>query len=269
MFVALSVTQRNLNPWGRLLYRHKKPLMHLEPAAYLGRRYAILHVERFGSMDWPQVRRICGLYADRLLCPRDCLPPTDCPLPRPSFPRFTQELLLQTACAIAAQCGLPLYRRVLGLYDPAGAWAPMLFPLLHHYTVIRVVTHATAAYQAAAHRMITELGAPVLVGDDIAALADCALVLCPDTAIDIAHLTCPILLAAPPTQAKAPVHWLVPYAIRPTENLWRQCPPGITPHDFAGALYEFSGLPASAFTVGQLVKNYQIVDFSIAIQAIN
>ena len=265
MFVTLTVQERQLGFWGRLLGKGRHPALQLDTADCLGARYAVLQAESYGQPDWTQIERICGTYANRVLLPQGFCPPPDSRLRTPTFPRFTRRLLLLAACALTTHSGLPLYRRVLGLIDSDAAYTDMLFPLLHHCTAVKVLTQATAGYTQAAERMMHALGAPVLLAEEAAALTDCFLLLAPggippQDIPALAQLPCPVLAAA----SRPGMDCLVPHGVRPIAAIHSRCPPGIAPQDFTAALYEFSGLAPTAFVPDKLLTNHQLLDIPTA-----
>jgi hypothetical protein len=186
-------------------------------------------------------------------------------IPPPELPRFGQRVLLETACTIALRSGLPMYRRVLGLADPAGELAGLLPTLLRYYACVKVATGNLTHYAAQSERMMRELGAPVLVGCDPDSMGDCALTL----AADASHL---------PKPPKMPVLCLRGFPggmpcitapeITPPAEIAAACPPGIAPHLFAGALYEYSGVEAMRFTATAMLCDYRRTGLTEAVDAI-
>jgi hypothetical protein len=271
VFVALELIDREIGGLLRKIReRLVRPVMWLDAEECLGGRYAVLHVETSGGkIDWEAVERICGSYAAKLLLPENLELPTGGRLRRLSLQRFGEQVLLKTACELVDRTKMPMYRRVLGLIDPAGSYTDMLSGLLKHFTSVKVLTEETQIYREASDRMMEELGAPVLLAEDFGSFRDCVLVVAPAAVYTDkeASLPCPVLcgdsfVAAGRFECISGLEATVREPVRAC------CPRGILLHDFAGALYECCGVDASDFLPESLLYNYRLTDMDEAVAAV-
>lgn len=193
-----------------------------------------------GDLDWGKISAI----AEPILLPDNLLLPPDSGIQALPCPKYEQQLLLETVCAIVARSRIPIYRRVLGLIDPDGGFADMLPQLLRHYAMIRVLTRASLRYAQIAENMMAEMGAPVIYGEDADVLAGCVLILAPGQALGRGYPV-PVLAGSQfcPPPGCIPITGLCP-EVRP--EICRQTPPGISPHRFAAALYDYGEVAAAA-----------------------
>ena len=167
---------------------------------------------------------------------------------------------------MSKQAGLPLYRRILGLADPGGEFAEMLPVLLRYYSCVKVHTENLELYLAESERMMSELGAPVLVGCELESLDDCMLILArgglnpPPNA--------PVMC---PSGFPGGSPCITSLQISPPDEIIAACPPGISPQTFAGALYEFSGIDSHAgikFAATAMLCDYRRVGIAEAFRLI-
>jgi hypothetical protein len=271
VFVALELIDReNGGLWQKLRARLVRPTMWLDAGECLGGRYAVLHIETSGGkIDWEAVERICGSYAAKLLLPENLEPPTDGRLRRLSLRRFGEQVLLKTACELVARTKMPMYRRVLGLVDPAGNHASLLPGLLRHYTSVKVLTEETQWYRDISDQMMEDLGAPVLLAEDFGSFRDCVLVVAPSAVYTDreAALPCPIL-CGDAFVAAGRFARISGLQATVRESVRECCPRGIRPHDFAGALYECCGADTSDFLPESLLYDYRLTDMAEAVAAV-
>lgn len=271
MFVALElISPQKQGVWGKVVRLLRRPKTTLEQVDALGVRYGVLRavVREDGGLDWPLVEELAGRFANRLLLPDHLELPPDSLLGALSCPEFQKKTLVATACHIIQQTRMPLYRRVLGLIDLDGSCADLLFPLLQQYCTVHVVTHRPDIYHAAAGDMMEQLGAPVLVGDQLTLLSQCVLVLATgDVPDQTTPLPCPVLEGSPPpTQRQWDV--ITDLRVSPPQEVASLCPPGISPHRFAAALFEYCGLPTEDFAAAQVVYNHAAVPISYIIDLV-
>lgn len=240
MFVSLEITQPvPQGILGRLRGILSRPKAWVEPRECCGGQYVSLcfNLGKNGP-NWENIQRLAEEYAPLVLVPEGLNPPESSGLsvytPTSGFRR---QVLLHTACEMIALTKMPMYRRVLGLIDVDGDWADQLFPLLRHYTSIKVVTRNLSRYRFAGEQMMEELGAPVLVGEQLSSLSDCVLVLSP---VDFSsqedfRLPCPVLTGGTCSLRYRPLLMEKPEVGLPR---FAEAPPGIPEHLFAAALYE-------------------------------
>lgn len=254
MFVTLELQQPNRR--GLLKYASAllpRPRPEVAERDAFGVRYALIRAQlRGGEPDWQAVEAAAGRYAGRMLFPDDVSPPPGSGMRAVSCPRFELRVLCDTACELVKRTRMPMYRRVLGLFDPQAEYSELLYPLLHHYTTIRVVTADPRLYDDAADRMLEQLGAPVLLGTDSSAFADCVLVLAPGTPAAPLKLRppCPVLSTAP-LPLPGGDNFYAPEAVVQPE-IAALCPPGTSPRHFAAALHDYCEVDVGSYTADRL-----------------
>lgn len=246
LFACLQVYSRRPSGLaGRLIHLLKKPETRLEYAHALGADFGVVHAENKGrGPDWEAVSRLLRPQIRCLIAPEEWPVPQELEL-EADVGDFERRMLLLAACRLADRTRMPLYRRVLGLYDPPGILAEELLTLLRYFSSVRVVTQNLERYEEMATLALEELGAPVMLGSDPSDFSDCILLLCPQAVKRPLALlpSCPVLaggffadeggcnlLSSP--QAALGRH--------------RSCvPPGIAPHAFAAVFFccENSFLP--------------------------
>lgn len=255
MFVALETTGPGPNGiFGGILGILTKPKARLETRKVLGAVYGvIIAAEPSRAADWRRVAELAGRYADRVLLPDgiDASPVVS----EPAFPRFERLVLLKTAVELIKQTRMPMYRRVAGLIDEDGRYADFLFPLLHHYTAVKVLTGRPGHYSEEADRMMEELGAPVILCEDYSALTDCALIIAPDGIAFCEKLCCPVLSKKPP-KTRQESEFITDLTVIPEPELAAACPVGIDQHKFLAALYEYCGVEAASRPAGMVTWRY-------------
>jgi len=260
VFVSLEITRPvSRGILGRLKGILSKPKAWVEPRECCGGQYASLCFDpgKTGP-DWEKIRRLAEEYAPFVLAPEGLAPPEDSGL-RVYNPTsgFRRQVLLHTTCEMIALTKMPMYRRVLGLIDTDGDWADQLYPLLRHYTSVKVVTKNLSRYRFAADQMMEELGAPVLVGEQLSSLSDCVLVVAPGdfSSREDFRLPCPVLtggvceLRYRPLLVEKPEVGLPRFAGPP--------PPGIPEHLFAAALYELCDVDGISLTAKRLLLGHK------------
>ena len=271
MFIALEQAEKK--PEGvlsRLRGILIRPRLWLEPAKCLGGRYALLKWEGRGEPDWNAVENICGTYANRLLLPEGMSPPPESRAKRLSMPGYENRVLMKTACEIIDRTRMPMYRRVLGFVDMGADYAFMLDKLLMHFTAVKVLTKNSGAYEEASAHIMDSLGAPMMLAGDLSSLDDCVLILSPGSVFtDMpAPRRCPVM-AGGPFVANGKFCLINGLVAEPFREAIDECPDGINPHEFAGALYEYCGVEATSFIAGKLLYDYQIIGLDGAVARIN
>lgn len=271
MFVALELVEQDTagqGIFGSIFNILTRPKPWLEKAEFLGARYGVIHAaDGARGPDWEAIEALAGRFAGRMLLPGGLTPPPGSAIARPPCPRFEKKVLLATACELIRRTRMPMYRRILGVIDPEAAHTDLLFPLLRHYTSVRVVTGNLERYEQAAARMMEELGAPVLVGSAVSLLEGCVLILAPGAAGPEGALPCPVLAGegfpALPGQER-----IESLRAGVTAELAARCPGGIAPHRFAAALHDLCGADPGVYVAEQMRFGYKSCTLPEAAQAI-
>lgn len=255
---------------GSFLRALKKPQIASEALDWDGTGYLLIRARpsRRGP-DWDRICEAAGRWADRLLLPESLQQAENCPIRPVRFEAFDREVLLQTACELANRTRMPMYRRVLGLVDEEGRYGEMLFPLLHHYTAVKVLTGAQSYYEALGEEMMERLGAPVQLCREPAGFSDCVLLLIPgEIPLPASYRPpCPVLTGPAPQQRQGWDVFFSPQVDIPPDK--PQPPPGISPHRFAGALYEFAAVRVkSRLAASRILYNYRSVGLTQAAGAL-
>lgn len=258
MFACLKVTRHTPQGiMGRFSAALKKSKTELYSAKALGREFLVVVAnEGPKGIDWREICDLLSPFTRRLLTPQDHPPPEGCGLVGADFPDFEWQVLLHTACSVVDRTGIPLPRRILGLYDPAGLAADALPTLLRHYASARVVTQQLNRYRAKAAQVMEEMGAPVMLGNDPTDFADCLLLLCPVPPKESLPLPpyCPVLATRDFPGRKRSKVFTAPRVLLPAAEV-QHIPPGIDAHDFAGALYEHYGVLPPRLSADKLLIN--------------
>ncbi len=245
--------------WGiRSLFSMARTRTELFSARALGAEFFLLEaqVNRRGRPDWEAVARLARPLTRYLLTPIGYEPPEHLGFSPPVFTAFERRVLLQCACDLINDNRMPLYRRILGLYDPQGELAEELLFLLRHYISVRVVTHNLTAYQRTADLAMEELGAPVMLGEEPSDFADCVLLLCPGDVTEALPLlpACPVLAGGVFADFQGCNVFSAPRVSAPTPHL-AQLPRGSDFHTFAGAVFHSYGFWLPELRSGQLFIN--------------
>jgi len=243
---------------GRALGFPARPKVSAEHKTFLSAEYLQLTTwpDRKGQVDWLSLRRAAPDNLRVLLAPDSHPPPPDSGFISPRLEGFEVHLLLRTACALTA--GIPIYRRVIGLLDPAGSAAWMLPALLAHYSSARVCSQNRAVYRAAGEEMMASLGAHVGLSDH---LSGCLLVLVPNSG-DLglsARCPCPVLTAGSYAGGNG-MTVFSDFSVLREED----APPGLSPSLFAAALWELCGVPLGESGARTLRINGRRVDIQTA-----
>ncbi len=245
VFSALHVIPRGQGGiFSRLHSILTKPKTWAEPKEINGANYSVIYAETdsSGQPDWRKVEYLAKDWSRWVVLPQalqDSLP-TGSTLRVFNGEQFAADMLLHTACELIRQTRMPMYRRALGILDPQGNNAHMLYTLLKHYTLIKVVTNNLPLYEDAAEQMMDELGAPVLLSNQLSFLSDCVLVLAPEafSSQEDVRLHCPVLCHS---ESSLKLQYRCDTLTQPLPALPKggECPEQIDPALFAGALYTF------------------------------
>lgn len=267
MFVALEIAgQKNSGIFGSVLNILTKQKARIEAHQIFGASYGVISTPPLSRpSDWNKIASLSDRYGDRLLLPAGLIPPP--PLKAAVFPRYERLVLLKTACEIIKRTRMPMYRRIAGLADEHGEYADFLYPLLQHFTAVKVLSKNTLLYAAQAEKMMEELGAPVLLREDISAFSDCVLMIAPEGVSLTQRLRCPVLSKSPPKREQ-PGDFISDLRAIPSAQLAAACPAGIDPHDFSAALYEYCGVDSINFLAGQLQINCRQADLVQAVKTV-
>jgi len=159
---------------------------------------------------------------------------------------------------------MPMYRRVVGILDSRGAHGGMLPELLKYYTTAKIYTHNTPYYRQAAQAMMEEYGAPVQLCELPEGLLDCVLVLAPSgvEGCEAVRFLGPVLSPRDTLRAPAAFDHVTELRVLPSPPMRELVPRAVSPHRFAGALYEFCGVNMAGFVAGCAMLNSTRVEFS-------
>lgn len=271
MFVVLELAERKnrgiISSVLNMLTRSKAGL--IEASAFGARYLQLTAPARDGLPDWDEVAELSGRLSKRMVMPDGLTPPPDSPIRPLACPNYEKRVLLETACELVKRTRMPMYRRSLGLIDPDGLHADLLFELLKHYTSVRVVTRSIDTYRQAADDMMERLGAPVRMGSSLSILDGCVLILAPGAAFGEGggKYPCPVLAGSVFTPA---VHCGLITGLRPpvSAELRGQCPPGIEPHRFAAALYEDQGVETGGYIARRVLYDYRETGLDDAVKEV-
>lgn len=229
----------------KALGRLTKPKTLVCEKSAFGAGYFLITAQIKGNraVDWHAVKNHIPPSVRVLLTPGSHPPPEELGFPPPYFPDFEQQVLLRTACALIQIADIPIYRRVLGLLDKTGEHSWMLPQLLCHYSCVRVLTENTGHYEIVAEDIMEQMGAPVQFSSSPGDFSDCALVLSPKDGADVLSKipACPVLAGRPFSGAGKGTTFSG-LRVLPESEAPAQIPPGICPHEFAGALWELYGI---------------------------
>lgn len=232
---------------GRLRKAVSKPNTELYSASALGKEYLVVSAEegRHG-FNWTEIAQLLRPFTRCLLTPSGVSIPSGVDLTGGPFPAFERRVLLQTATTLVEQSRMPVYRRVLGIYDPLGLLADELLGLLRHFASARVVTQALSLYQTSVASALEELGAPVMLGTEPSDFADCVLLLCPAPVEEPLPIlpACPVLAGGSFADGRGCNVFSAPRVRLPAWEV-KDIPPDIDAHDFSGALFEHWGIAPS------------------------
>lgn len=268
MFVALTAAESG-RIFSGILNILTKPKASIEAREALGAVYGVIVAGLpMRAADWRRVAELADRYADRMLIPDGLEPPP--PIARAVFPRYERRVLLQTAVEIIKRTRMPMYRRIAGLVDMSGGYADFLYPLLRHYTSVKVITGRPALYEEQAERMMRELGAPVMVCENYSSLGDCVLIIAPDgigTGATDGGIKCPVLSVRPPSENR-PGDFITDLRVAAPPEILSICPCGIDPHQFMAALYEYCGVESVGFTAGRMMFRYREENLTRVVAAV-
>ena len=265
MFVVLEIATEN---HGGFIGRIFKSAPRAETRMAFGARYgAIISRPASKQSDLERILNLAGRYADRLLLP-DCVTPPQV-ITKPCFTQYDNAVILKTAIEIIKLSRMPMYRRTAGLVDLKGGYSGFLYPLLHHYTSVKVLSGNTALYEDESAKMMYELGAPVSLIEDYTAFSDCVLVLAPDGIETSESLKCPVLSRKPPSSPQFSDFITDLRVIPPSGAASEDFPKGIDKHDFLAALYEYCGVSSVCFPAGRMIFKYRECEVLEIVSAVN
>lgn len=268
MFAALVMEESEKAGWPLRLWRRlypPSPQASREEA--LGTLYLCLkaQADHAGRLPWERLAQLAGRMGRRLVLPQGVLPPEQSGLGIFEPDRWNRAVALCTAQAVFDRCGLPLYRRRIGLVDPEGAGGALVEPLLRYCSEVWVCSEALEGYQHLADEMMDRYGASVLLTSSLKLLAHLPLLLAPYPCT-LQGLTSDALLLAP---SGAEWSGRVVTHLQPAAAALPAPPPGIAPALFAAALYELNGvaalgtLPAAtACCRGRCVSLQQLAEYT-------
>lgn len=242
----------------RGLFSLARTRTELFSARALGAEFLLLEaqVNRKGKPDWDAVARLTRPLTRYLLTPVGMEPPEHLGFAPTVFNEFERRVLLQCACDLVNDNRIPLFRRILGLYDPQGELAEDLLYLLHHYTSVRVVSHNLEAYQESADLVMEELGAPVMLGEEPSDFSDCILLLCPGDVAEALPLlpACPVLAGGIFADFQGCNVFSAPRVSANSPHI-SQLPRGSDFHTFAGAVFHSHGVWLPQLKLARLLIN--------------
>ncbi|WP_123811014.1 hypothetical protein [Hydrogenoanaerobacterium saccharovorans] len=241
LFAVLRVEkQKSEGIFARLLHRMKQRKITAETVNTPFGSYVLLTA---GSehVDWDKVAALCGRAGKNLVMSRCLCPPEDSSIGRFEPTALTSKVLRNTCVEIIRRSKLPLYRKIITLVDPMARYVDFVPELLYHCITVKVVTTQVECYNRLSEHLMEELGASIVVTDDMDSFGGSVLVICPDSnPADKIVTTVPVLTAGTIDGGFA-CKLVGDLQIQPRGELAACTPKGIAPLDFAGALYELNG----------------------------
>ncbi|WP_312640550.1 hypothetical protein [Hydrogenoanaerobacterium sp.] len=241
LFAVLRIEkQQDEGIFARLLHRMKQRKMKAEAVDTPFGSYALLTAQSM-QVDWDKVDALCGRAGRNLVLPRQLSIPEGYALRRFVPTALTLRVLCNTCVEIIRHSKLPLYRKIVTLVDPMAHYIDFVPELLYHCITVKVATSQVERYNLLSEQLMEELGASIVVTDSLDNFDSSILVVCPgDEGLDKIVTNAPVLTAGNidiPSVCKL----VGDMQIQPRGELAAYVPKGITPLDFAGALYELSG----------------------------
>lgn len=93
---------------------------------------------------------------------------------------YEQRLMLRLCAQISERLPFPLIRRTLGIVDPAGIYPQFAETLIKYSPTVKVYTHHPQAYALVCEHLLEHYGAPLILTENAASLAECRLLFVPD-----------------------------------------------------------------------------------------
>jgi len=242
---------------GRFMDRLQRTAINEEKCEVMGGRYKLVRWRGASQPDWIKLEQLCLQFRQRVLLPQNIVPPAGIVLEAPKLPNFKRMILVKTACEIAERSKLPIYRRIIGVVDDKGTLAYELPMLLRYYSCVRVISSELQLYIQESERMMHELGAPVIVGGEINSLHDCMLVISEET--PEAVVRAPLLCT---NNSLGGINCISSLQIAPPKAVLAACPEDISLQEFAGSLYEFSGVREYNFAAGNMLCDYRYANLT-------
>lgn len=242
MFAVLRVEKEQASSiFGKLLHRMKQHRIRAETVETPLGSFLLLTAAS-ERIDWDKAAALCGRAGKNLVLPRELALPENAPVRRFVPVSFSLLLLKNTSVELIRRCKLPLYRKIVTLVDPQALYLDFVPELLCYCITVRVVTARPERYAALSEQLMEELGASIVVTDEPDSLGGSVLVICPDSG-DVGGLSAAVpVLTAGDADAPSQSRFVVgDPQLRPRGELAACLPHGISPLDFAGALYQFGG----------------------------
>ncbi|WRS27123.1 hypothetical protein U6B65_12415 [Oscillospiraceae bacterium MB08-C2-2] len=244
----------------RLAGKLTKAKLQLERETLFGKSYGRLRVSSLEKeADWWRVYQYLGRYGRRLLLPEGVEVPGGVPLLGFHSGLFDTEVLFHTACAIISRSRMQMYRRLVGLIDPDGRYVSQLAGLLKYFTAVKVHTDRPDLYRPACREMMETFGAPVMICESLAGLEGCVMVLCPQPF----ETEQPLRLSGPvlgDENIRLPCKFdLISHLeVELPQDIKEKLPPGVSPHEFAGALYELLDIRNQPLVAKNMRYNHKV-----------
>lgn len=242
MLVALHIQKRHPHGWRHQIRerfrRHGEVRSHF--VSLPGGHYIQLEADcnRRGRVDWPEVRRVAGSEATRLLLPKRLSPPADSGLAPFAGNALRQALMLQTALHLLET--LPVLSRCpVVMYDPQARHAALTEQLVPLAADLRIVTARPAAYRPAVEAAMARYGACLPLTDDRSCLAEAALILAPNGIDGPAPISRGWVLSGVDQPRPRTITGYIPASCASYSPF---LPPGCDIWDFLAGLYELSGI---------------------------
>ena len=196
---------------------------------------------RKGELPWEEIAFCAGRCAGRMLLPDGIIPPDGGSVKAFLPDALAPLILFNTACDVLSRRRQPPGEECITLLDPKGRLARRAGRLLAFASLVRVVTDHAAIYEQTAEQVMEDYGAALLIQATFAGARDSTVVIAPG---GLKESFFPERKCAVFTNQESSGGYLCITAegINLPEPYFRLIPDGINPDQFAGALYEASGL---------------------------
>lgn len=242
MLAALQIQQRHPHGWRQRIRERVRStgevcshLVSLPGGHYI---QIVAEADRKGRVNWPEIRRVTGGEASRLLLPRQLTPPAGCGVSPFAGNELRQALMRQTALHLL-QANPALSRCPVVICDPQARHPELAESLTPLAADLRVLTARPAGYRPAVEAAMARHGAALPLTDDLSCLTGAALVLAPDGIDGDPPLPRGWVLSGVEQARPRTVTGYIPAgyaAYMPT------LPPGCDIWDYLAGLYELSGV---------------------------